>query len=156
MKQQPIGRVSHVVFRVEPDHLDELRDLFLAIGAEPFELVDDPELGLRVWVSFDSGIEIIAPVYETGRAYAAVRAVLDQHGEGFHNLVFGVADLEAAATAAASVGVAEIRRVSFTGSPRWEDQFVQIEELMLAPLHGVPVVPAVLEPRPQPVDRSIP
>jgi hypothetical protein len=144
---QPVDRVSHVVLRFEPDHLDDVKGFFEALGVTTFELVDDPELGLRVWVSFEAGVELIAPAYAGGRAYDAVRAELDRHGEGFHSLVFGVADLDAAAAAAASVGVPVTRRSSFTGSARWAERFRRLDEAMLEPLHGVPVVLGCLEPQ---------
>lgn len=134
--QQPIDRVSHVVFCFRPENLDEAAAFWTdALGVE-LEEVGRPELGLRVLVSLSSGIELIAPTPEGGPAATRVLAHLDAHGEGFYDLVYGVADLDATAAACERFGVRTTHRNSFADMEPWAGRFDVLDEVHLEPWAG--------------------
>ena len=86
--------VHHVVWCVRPESLERVRALWQrAIGLRLHDL-DLPELGIHVLISWEGGVEIIAPVHETGALVDSARTFLATHGEGVYCVVFNVARLD--------------------------------------------------------------
>lgn len=60
----------------------------------PLEDLDLPELGIRVLISWDGGIEIMSPFQGEGTLAGTAREFLDQRGEGVFSVVYNVSDIE--------------------------------------------------------------
>ena len=135
--QQPINRVSHVVYCVRPENLDRVAAFFRdALGVQ-LEDSSRPELGLRILVTLENGIELISPAPEIGPAAERFTRFLDEHGEGVYDVVYGLDDLDAAAARAEALGVAVTHRGSFADQPPWAGRFEALDETHLEPFHGV-------------------
>ena len=86
-------RVHHVVWCVRPESLERVRRFWQeGVGVALHDL-DLPELGIHVLISWEAGLEIMAPVRETGLVVDAARAFLAEHGEGVFCVVFDVASV---------------------------------------------------------------
>ena len=86
--------VHHVVWCVRPENLEGVRRYWQEAVGLPLHDLDLPELGIHVLISWDGGIEIMSPVYETGVLVEPARRFLATHGEGVYCVVFNVADLD--------------------------------------------------------------
>jgi hypothetical protein len=145
--EQPINRVSHVVYCVRSENLDRVVAFFRdALGAV-FEDSSRPELGLRIMIALESGIELIAPAPELGPTPARFTDFLEARGEGVYDVVYGVADLDEILPKAAALGVGMTHRNSFAGVPPWQGRFDVFDEAHLEPLHGVQITLGRIEPR---------
>ena len=101
-----IDHVSHVVFCVRPEQMDEVRQFWSALDVELEEFVRE-DYGLRILYGWNTGVEIITSVGTTGGFVEAITAYLDTHGPGIYSVVYGVASL---AKAAEQVRVGRRRR----------------------------------------------
>jgi hypothetical protein len=143
---RPINRISHVVWCVRAENLDRVVAFFTdALGAT-FEDSSRPELGLRISIALDSGIELIAPAPELGPTPARFLDFLEQRGEGVYDVVYGVADLDDAAAVAARYGVGVTHRGGFADQPPWRGRFTVFNEAHLEPLHGIQLTLGRIEP----------
>jgi hypothetical protein len=135
--QQPLNRVSHVVYCVRPENVDRVADFFrTALGVE-LEDSSRPELGLRILISLESGIELISPTPDLGPAPERFTRFLDEHGEGVYDVVYGLDDHDAVAARAAELGVGVTHRGSFADQEPWVGRFEALDETHLEPFHGV-------------------
>jgi len=66
--------------------------------------VDRPDLGTRIYLSWRSGLEIIAPLEETTIYSKSLKDQLAARGEGLLGVIFGVADIEEARRRAIQLG----------------------------------------------------
>lgn len=144
--QQPIDRVSHVVFMLRPENIDRAADFWRNIGVE-FENASRPELGLRIWVSLRNGIELIAPDPSVGTPPARFTEFLEKRGEGIYDIVYGVRDLDAASSACEGFGVAVTHRGSFADVDPWKGRFTALDEAHLEPFLGMTVTLGCIEPK---------
>jgi hypothetical protein len=151
--QQPINRVSHVVYCVRAENLGPVVTFFRALGAQ-FEDSSRPELGLRIMISLESGIELIAPSPDLGPTPARFTDFLEQRGEGVYDVVYGVADLDETVAAVAAVGIGTTHRGSFADAPPWQGRFDVFDEAHLETRHGVTVTLGQIEPRRGPAERT--
>jgi predicted enzyme related to lactoylglutathione lyase len=145
--QQPINRVSHVVYCFRPENLDRaVAFLSEALGAS-FEDSSRPELGLRIMISLESGLELIAPAPDLGPVPERFTQHLEQHGEGIYNIVYGVRDLDEVAVRAKAFGVGVTHRGSFADLPPWQGRFDVLDEAHLEPHLGMKITLGRIEPR---------
>lgn len=92
--------LHHVVFAVSPDRHEAVAQMFTDLGflLQPAELT---ELGVRVSLDWDRGVELISPAPGATAAVAAsVQAFLDNKGDGIYTVVLqvpGASDAEAVA-----------------------------------------------------------
>ena len=83
-------RLHHVVFAVAPERHETVAQMFtgLGFGLQPVELT---ELGVRVSLDWDRGIELISPVPgATATVAASVQTFLDDNGDGIYTVVLQV------------------------------------------------------------------
>ena len=147
MLQQPINRVSHVVYCFRPENLDAaVAFLSEALGAR-FEDSSRPELGLRIMISLESGLELIAPAPDLGPVPERFTEHLERNGEGVYNIVYGVRDLDDTAALAARFGVAVTHRGSFADLPPWQGRFDVLDEAHLEPHLGMKITLGRIEPK---------
>ena len=96
--------VHHVVWCIRPESIEPVRRFWREAVGLPLQDLDLPELGLHVLISWEGGVEIMAPVHETGTLVDSARRFLATHGEGVYSVVFNVADLEGAVARIARQG----------------------------------------------------
>lgn len=98
------SRLHHVVFAVAPERHDTVAQLFTELGFSFNEVTLD-ELGLRVLLDWDRGIELISPNPESTAAVAAsVNEFLTSHGDGVYTVVVQVPGASEAADIAERYG----------------------------------------------------
>ena len=99
-------RLHHVVFAVSPERHATLAQMFIELGfrLQPAEL---PDLGVRVSLDWDRGIELISPIPgATADVARSVQAFLDKGGDGIYTVVLQVPDAADAEAVAERYGSA--------------------------------------------------
>jgi hypothetical protein len=86
------GRVNHISFvYASPERQEAARDEFTSLlGVNDWDEVVAPDRRIRVFMSWDSGLELLCP---TGPG-SILEDHLERHGEGFYSLVMAVPDME--------------------------------------------------------------
>jgi predicted enzyme related to lactoylglutathione lyase len=88
--------LHHVAWCVWPENMDKARAYWEdAIGLDRMEDLDLTDLGIRVLVSWEGGVEIMCPTNEEGSMAVAVRRFLAERGEGVYSVVYNVTDIDA-------------------------------------------------------------
>jgi methylmalonyl-CoA/ethylmalonyl-CoA epimerase len=147
--QQPLNRVSHVVYCLRPESLDRVTEFFRSALDVELEDASRPELGLRIFVSLASGIELISPAPDLGPTPERFTQFLDEHGEGVYDVVFGVDDLDAASERAERHGASVTHRGSFAHVEPWAGRFDALDEAHLEPFDGVRLTLGRIVPAPR-------
>lgn len=84
------SRLHHVVFAVARERHDTVGKLFTELGFS-FNEVTLAELGVRVLLDWDRGIELISPDPDsTAEVAASVNEFLTSHGDGVYTVVVQV------------------------------------------------------------------
>jgi methylmalonyl-CoA/ethylmalonyl-CoA epimerase len=115
MAGQGDPRLHHVVFAVALERHEIVGRMFTELGFEiqPAELT---ELGLRIGLDWERGIELISPLPEsTGPVADSVRAFLDDGGDGVYTVVIRVPGASAAESVAERYGAAVRFRQKLSG-----------------------------------------
>lgn len=113
--EDPSPRLHHVVFAVASDRHETVAQLFTDLGFafENFELA---ELGLRVHLDWNRGLELISPIPDSAGSVAAlVNDFLDRHGDGVYTVVIQVPGASAAENVADRYGATTRFRQHFEG-----------------------------------------
>lgn len=90
MQNDGTNGVHHVVWCVRPESFPALRRFWEESVGLALEELDLPELGLKILISWNGGVEIMAPFYETGALADVARQFLAQRGEGVYTVVVNV------------------------------------------------------------------
>jgi len=113
-----------------------------SVPAEPF--------GLRCAISWDAGIELVAPL--PGRdSYAT--AFIDEHGEGLMGVVFAVDDVDETRETAEKMGIGVLALIADYDQGQIDEylqgRFKKYKEYMLNPAdtYGVGLVIGQIEPK---------
>jgi hypothetical protein len=139
-----VGRVDRVTALVRPEDL-ELTVASLSSGLQtsfwgPYE---EPSSKARVVVSWDAGIELVAPADIDPR-----RKTLDDQGPGWVGVKVGVRDLDATCERLGRLGIEPTARWSMaTGAEPWCERFSRIDEASFdeAFFGGLPIVLCTVE-----------
>ena len=90
------SKLHHVVFAIAPERHDEVARLFTELGFS-LDSVDLAELGLRVSLDWNRGIELMSPLPESTATVAGfVNEFIDKNGDGIYTVVIRVPDTPAA------------------------------------------------------------
>jgi len=142
--------LQRVVMVYRPENfqsaLEEFRNV---LGITDFDGPHDLHaLGLRIVLSWDTGIEIITPMAQ-GAYVEAMWEVLNTKGEGVFNLVYQVDDLSRAEQRAALHGRPRVggHIDALAVQDAWRERFRMALEAPLPPIAGVPVTLIQLETR---------
>jgi methylmalonyl-CoA/ethylmalonyl-CoA epimerase len=105
--------------------------------------------GLRCAISWDAGIELVAPL--PGRSSFAEKHIA-KHGEGLMGVVFAVDDVDEARQRAEKMGIGVLALIEYDQDQVREyhqDMFKKYKEYMLNPAdtYGVGVVLGQIEPK---------
>jgi len=126
------AHLHHVVFAVALDHHEAVAAMFGDLGftLQPAELT---ELGLRIALDWDRGIEVISPLPgSTASVAASVKAFLDANGDGIYTVVLQVP------SAATAESVTERYGASVRFRQKLEGDGTHLEEIDLTVL-GLPL-----------------
>jgi hypothetical protein len=147
MLQQAIQRIDHVGIIVYPENVDKyvkkLSDLLDITFDEP--IVNEAAGNIAV-LSWDSGLEIMAPLRKEGRYWER----LQRFGEGTITLIFGVKDIDVAIGRAKKHGVDVDFEVKLSGDEPWLTRFKSFREARLKafdPEFAMSLTLSQIEPR---------
>ena len=88
--------LHHVVFAIAPERHEAAAKMFTELGLS-FAPAELEELGLRISLAWDQGIELISPLPgATAPVAALVQEFLDAKGDGIYTVVVQVPDAAAA------------------------------------------------------------
>ena len=118
-----------MVFAVQPEQLPETIQLFSELGFrfQPIELED---VGLRVLLDWDGGLELVTPLSTEAEGAGAVRDFLQRNGPGVYSVVIRVGDASAAEQVAKRYG-AQTRFLQHRGSESFELDEIELSVLGL-------------------------
>jgi predicted enzyme related to lactoylglutathione lyase len=128
MLQQAINHVDHVGIIVYPENVEKyvkyLSDVLNVTFDEP---IRNEAVGVIAVLSWDSGLEIMAPMRKEGRYWDK----LQKFGEGTVTLIFGVKDIDAAIRRAKEHGADLDFEVTLNGDEPWLKRFKKFREARL-------------------------
>jgi methylmalonyl-CoA/ethylmalonyl-CoA epimerase len=87
--------VHHVVFAVPPERLPETSQFFSELGFR-FQTIELDDVGLRVLLDWDGGLELVTPLSSETDGANAVAQFLQDNGAGVYSVVIRVGDAPAA------------------------------------------------------------
>lgn len=123
--EQAIQKIDHVAIIVYRENLDAyVKKFSAALGVEFDEPAIVESTGVIAALSWDSGLEILAPLKNEGRYWDR----LQKYGEGSTIIVFGVKDMDAAQQRARDAGVDVGFEVKLGGTEPWFDRFSTFKE----------------------------
>lgn len=94
-------RVHHVVYAVAPDRVDAAADFFTELGFKFSNFVLE-DVGLRVKLDWDGGLELVTP--EPGGNDSSVAEFLRRAGDGVYSVAIRVPEASAAEDVARRYG----------------------------------------------------
>jgi hypothetical protein len=149
-KSPQVDRLSHVVYCVRPESFEAATGLWSRVFGVTFDRLDMHDGGLRVSFSLQHGVEVVAPSANGPKKFLDF---LDQHGEGVYTVVYAVADLAVAEERLGTEGVPIVDRLVYTGRRPWSEEWAALEELVLAPVHGMRITVGLMERHPEAAPR---
>jgi 4-hydroxyphenylpyruvate dioxygenase-like putative hemolysin len=119
--------VHHVVFAVTHEQLSETAQFFSELGFR-FQTIELEDVGLRVLLDWDGGLELVTPL--SSEADGAVAQFLQRNGPGVFSVVVRVGDAPAAEQVAQRYG-AQTRFRQHRGGDGFELDEIEISVLGL-------------------------
>src|SRR5271156_4353784 len=121
--------VHHVGFAVTPEQLPEAIQLFSELGFR-FQTIELEDVGLRVLLDWDGGIELVTPLSSGAEGAGAVTEFLQRNGPGVYSVVIRVGDAPAAEQVAKRYG-AQTRFHQHRGGEGFELDEIELSVLGL-------------------------
>lgn len=129
-----VPALHHVVFCVHRDNQDRAASFWQELGFT-FVDIDLADVGLRVLLDWDRGIEIISPTAANLPEAAEVAEFLTSRGEGVYSVVVRTAEIAGPISVAERYGA----RVDYQQHRGGAAEGYELDEARLSPLHGMPV-----------------
>jgi 4-hydroxyphenylpyruvate dioxygenase-like putative hemolysin len=124
--------MHHVVFAVAPERLDAAVEFLTALGFRLYEH-DLDDLGLRVMLDWERGVELVSPTEPEVRNPGSVAEFLARLGDGVYSVVVRVDDADVSADLARRYGAeAQLRQ-------RRDGDGVELLEVQLTAVFGIPL-----------------
>lgn len=99
------NRLDHVAWVCFPESFARNIELLSELGGTPLDGPHDkPEIGIRIAISWETGLELISPIRGSEGAGAVAANQILARGEGIYGVLFGVDDMEAALSRARLAG----------------------------------------------------
>ena len=95
--------VHHVVFAVTHEQLPETAQFFSELGFR-FQTIELDDVGLRVLLDWDGGLELVTPLSSEADGVGEVAQFLQRNGPGVYSVVVRVGDAPAAEQVAQRYG----------------------------------------------------
>jgi 4-hydroxyphenylpyruvate dioxygenase-like putative hemolysin len=121
--------VHHVVFAVPQEQLPNTSQFFSELGFR-FQTIELEDVGLRVLLDWDGGLELVTPLSSEVDGANAVAQFLQQNGPGVYSVVMRVGDASAAEQLAHRYG-AQTRFHQHRGGDGYELDEIEISVLGL-------------------------
>ena len=121
--------VHHVVFAVPREQLSETAQFFSELGFR-FQTIELEDVGLRVLLDWDGGLELVTPLSAAADGAGEVEQFLQQNGPGVYSVVIPVGDAPAAEQVARRYG-ARTRFRQHRGGDGFELDEIEISVLGL-------------------------
>jgi 4-hydroxyphenylpyruvate dioxygenase-like putative hemolysin len=121
--------VHHVVFAVPSEQLPDTSQFFSELGFR-FQTIELQDVGLRVLLDWDGGLELVTPLSSEADGANAVAQFLQQNGPGVYSVVIRVGDAPAAEQVAQRCG-AQTRFHQHRGGEGYELDEIEISVLGL-------------------------
>jgi 4-hydroxyphenylpyruvate dioxygenase-like putative hemolysin len=127
-----LPQMHHVVFAVAPDRLEAATAFLVGLGFTfQTHVLDD--VGLRVTLDWDRGVELVTPTLEGYAKHVPVADFLARNGDGVFSVVMRVKDADAATALAQRYGATvEFRQDRGGGG-------LDLVEVQLATMFGMPL-----------------
>jgi 4-hydroxyphenylpyruvate dioxygenase-like putative hemolysin len=119
--------VHHVVFAVMPEQLPKTVEFFTELGFR-FQTIELDDVGLRVLLDWDGGLELVTPLSSDGAGEVA--QFLRRNGPGVYSVVIRVGDAPAAEEVAQRYG-AQTRFQQHRGGDGFELDEIELSVLGL-------------------------
>jgi len=123
--------VHHVVFAVPQEQLSDTAQFFSELGFR-FQTIELEDVGLRVLLDWDGGLELVTPLSSAADGDNVVANFLQQNGAGVYSVVIRVGDAPAAEQVAQRYG-AQTRFHQHRGGDGYELDEIEI------PILGLPL-----------------
>jgi len=121
--------VHHVVFAVPQAQVPDTVQFFSGLGFR-FQTIELEDVGLRVLLDWDGGLELVTPLSSEADGDNAVANFLQQNGPGVYSVVIRVGDAPAAEQVAQRYG-AQTRFHQHRGGDGYELDEIEISVLGL-------------------------
>jgi 4-hydroxyphenylpyruvate dioxygenase-like putative hemolysin len=121
--------VHHVVFAVPQEQLPDTTQFFSELGFR-FQTIELEDVGLRVLLDWDGGLELVTPLSADDDGGNPVAQFLQQNGPGVYSVVIRVGDAPAAEQVAQRYG-AQTRFHQHRGGDGYELDEIEISVLGL-------------------------
>jgi 4-hydroxyphenylpyruvate dioxygenase-like putative hemolysin len=121
--------VHHVVFAVPREQLSETAQFFSELGFR-FQTIELEDVGLRVLLDWDGGLELVTPLSAVADGAGEVAQFLQRNGPGVYSVVIRVDDAHAAEQVAQRYG-AQTRFRQHRGGDGFELDEIEISVLGL-------------------------
>lgn len=123
--QQAINRLDHLAILVRYENFERYKQRFSdVLGIAWDEEVVNESAGVIAVPSWDSGLELIAPMQQSGRYWDRIQ----RFGEGSVTIVFGVADIDAAIARAEHHNAPLRFHIELAGDEPWLNRFKLFRE----------------------------
>lgn len=106
----------------------KVSELAALCGIDFGEPAINADIGLTIYLSWEAGLEIVAPHAEITDYNRLLHERLARHGEGMWGVVFGVEDLEEARERARSLGYTPTPVVGESPDSPWKDRVLSVKE----------------------------
>jgi hypothetical protein len=129
MLSQNINRVDHVVFMYKLENIEQVvKKITAALGINDFGEPREIPGAVRMYISWSSGLEFVAPLTSEDNAF---NRFLAKRGEGFFALMYGVSDIDEAMRRVAGQDIGLITNITLEEnvSPPGEPVIVLPESL---------------------------
>jgi hypothetical protein len=149
MSKRNVNRIDHVVGIVHPENLESaISRMSIALQAAFYGPYDRTDLGIRVAVAWDAGVELLTPLEgDMGEPY---RVLLAQRGEHWMAVMFGVRETEDVKARMQRIGHAPTIEFSgISGVEPWLERFTRLDEVAYDPgvFGGLPMMFCTIEER---------
>jgi methylmalonyl-CoA/ethylmalonyl-CoA epimerase len=121
--------VHHVVFAVSQEQLPDAAQFFSDLGFR-FQTIELEDVGLRVLLDWDGGLELVTPLSGGTDGTGEVAQFLQRNGSGVYSVVIRVADAQGAKQVARRYG-AQTRFHQHRGGDGFELDEIEISVLGL-------------------------
>jgi hypothetical protein len=126
---QNVNHLDHVLWLCRLENIEHYVGKLSALTGRSFHgPVDRADLGARVFISWEGGLEIIAPLDMDTPFTAQCRARLGQNGEGLWTVVFGVPDIQEARARAERLGYQTSDLIENPEDAPWQHQTKVMKE----------------------------
>jgi hypothetical protein len=125
MLRQSVNRLDHIAILVKLENLEKYKQLLTdTLGVVWDEPAPNESAGVVALPSWDSGLELIAPLRESGTIWERIQ----RWGEGTVSIVFGVPDIDKAVAHANANGGEFLFNLVLDGTEPWLKRFKTFKE----------------------------